>query len=78
MNTYEINGQAYSTQAGIRSDVAGGYVPLVELPMMSDYQWQAKALEHRITHRENYEGCEDVDGVIAQLRTWLAEHTPVS
>ena len=74
MNAYEIGGRAYPILAGVRSDTAGGYVPLVDLSMISDYQWQAKALEHRLTHRENYEGHEDVDSVIAYLRRWLSEH----
>ena len=74
MNAYEIGGRAYPILAGVRSDRAGGYVPLVDLSMISDYQWQAKALEHRLTHRENYEGHEDVDSVIAYLRRWLSEH----
>lgn len=51
-----------------------GYVPRVDLPMISDQRWQVMALEDRLAHREKYEDSEDVDSVIADLRKWLAEH----
>lgn len=78
MNTCEISGQVYPILAGVWSKTAGEYVPLVDLPVISDFQWQVKALEHRLTHRENYEGREDVDGVIAYLRKWLVDHGKVN
>ena len=74
MSTCEIGGRAYPILAGIRSEIVGGFVPLVDLPLMSDYRWQVKALEHRLAHRENYEGHEDVDSVIAYLRRWLSDN----
>ena len=74
MSACEIGGRAYPILAGVRSETVGEFVPLVDLPLMSDYRWQEDALEHRLTHRENYEGHEDVDSVIAYLRRWLSEH----
>ena len=50
MSTCEIGGRAYPILAGIRSEIVGGFVPLVDLPLMSDYRWQVKALEHRLAH----------------------------
>ncbi len=49
-------------------------VPLVDIPMMSDYRWQLGALQSRLEHPELYEGKEDVSATIEHLRQWLKEH----
>lgn len=51
--------------------------PLANIPMMSDYKWQLSCLNDRLEHPEEYEGTEDVQQTIAELRKWLAEHTPI-
>lgn len=53
-----------------------GAVPIVGLPMMSDYKWIKGCLESRLKNPEIYAMFENVDEVIAQLQTWLAEHDP--
>ncbi len=51
-------------------------VPLVDIPMMTDYQWQLFALESRLQHPENYAPFEDVAETVANLRQWLKENAP--
>lgn len=50
-------------------------VPLVDIPMMSDYKWQLMCLQDRLEHPENYQDTEDVEAAIERLKKWLAEHT---
>lgn len=51
-----------------------GTVPLVDIPMMSDYEWQEKALQSRLANPEFYRKAlgEDVEAAIARIREWLA------
>lgn len=49
-------------------------VPLVDIPMMSDYRWQQMALEDRIAHPEKYPE-EDLTVTVPRLRRWLEEHS---
>lgn len=52
-----------------------GTLPLVDVPMMSDYKWQLKALEDRLENPEKYRAIgENVEEAIAQLREWLEKH----
>lgn len=52
-----------------------GTLPLVAVPMMSDYKWQLKALEDRLVDPEKYRAIgENVEEATAQLREWLEEH----
>ena len=48
--------------------------PVIDLPMVSDYEWQLDRLKSRLEHPERYAGREDVDQTIARLKQWLAEH----
>ena len=57
-------------------DAGGLNVPLVDLPMMSDYAWQLGALKSRLEHPEVYAKFEDVEETVARLRQWLAENEP--
>lgn len=78
--TYEINGKAYPITGYV--DIVTGdpempmlnSVPLVDIPMMSDYRWQPGALQSRLEHPEVYEDKEDVQATIEYLRQWLKEH----
>ena len=53
-----------------------GTLPIVDIPMMSDYKWQLTALQSRLRNPKMYE--EDLGGnvpaVIARLKAWLLEH----
>lgn len=79
METYEIYGKKYPVKGHVRiiddQDMpTGETIPIVDIPMMSDYQWQLDALNSRLKTPELYRPYEDVDAVIARLRKWLKEH----
>ncbi len=75
MNTMTIGGKRYPVTATIRSKMFGE-VPLVDIPMMSDFKWQLTALEGRLKDPEGYAKTfgGDIEVVIANLRAWLQEH----
>lgn len=50
------------------------FVPLVDIPAMSDYRWQQHCLNDRLNNRELYSEYEDVDVTIDRLQSWLTEH----
>lgn len=50
-----------------------GTLPLVDIPMMSDYKWHLSCLNSRLEYPEMYRAAgEDVEAVIAELRKTLA------
>lgn len=49
-------------------------VPLVDIPQVSDYQWQLDCLNDRIEHPEKYESFENVKERIEYLKNWIVEH----
>lgn len=53
-----------------------GELPVVEIPTMSDYDWQRLCLESRLEHPELYRATEDVEATIKRLRKWLSERRP--
>lgn len=55
-----------------------GKVPIVDIPQISDYQWQLDCLNDRLQHPEKYEDIENVEETIAKLRKWLAERGAVA
>ncbi len=78
LGTYRTaDGQEYPI-VGYMPDPKTGLptVPLLDIPMMSDYTWQLKCLQSRLANRERYAQQEDVDAAIEELQKWLAEHTP--
>lgn len=81
-NTYNVGGRNFKVKEYIKckdSETAEiFFLPVVDIPMMSDYQWQLNCLKSRLEHPEYYEATEDVPAVIESLKRWLAEHTPVS
>ena len=81
-NTYNVGGKDYKVEGYIKAnDTETGeqfFVPLVDIPVMSDYKWQLICLKSRLEHPESYEATEDVPAVIERLKRWLAEHTPES
>ena len=61
----------------VRSERVGQMVPLLDIPMMSDYKWQLSCYQSRIENREDYERLgEDVDMVLRKLEKWLSENKP--
>ena len=62
---YPILGYIETKQTGI--------VPLVDIPMMSDYKWQEMALQSRMRNPEYYRETEDVEATIARLQKWLED-----
>ena len=72
--TYEIAGKRYPITGRIKH--SGREIPIVGLKMMSDYKWQKMCLEDRLKNPDTYREHlgEDVDAVIAKLKTWLEEH----
>ena len=70
---YRLAGKEYPVSAHVKFQ-GGGSVPLVDLPMMSDYTWQLGALKSRLEHPEVYAKFENVEETVARLRQWLAEN----
>jgi len=74
LETMKIGGRSYPIVGTVNSK-AFGAVPLVDIPMMSDYRWQQKALQDRLEHSEKYRLIgEDVEETISQLREWMDAH----
>lgn len=72
---YRLAGKDYPVTARVKMQ-GGLNLPLVDLPMMSDYTWQLGALKSRLEHPEVYAQFEDVEETVARLRQWLAENKP--
>lgn len=75
MQTMTICGVEYPVVGTVKDELFGT-VPIVDIPMMSDFKWQLTSLEDRLADPEK---CiktfgEDVEAVIADLRQWLQEH----
>ncbi|MGN0488383.1 MAG: hypothetical protein ACI4HO_03865 [Ruminococcus sp.] len=76
--TFPIDGYAIPTVNGykISTQPIQGSIPILSIPMMSDYKWQQECLKSRLKHPERYSEYEDVNATIAKLRKWLDEHEP--
>lgn len=78
--TYEINGKEYPIAGYVETaneDTGeSSYIPVVDIPMMSDYNWQLLALNDRLSHPERYEATENVKETVERLYGWLREHKP--
>lgn len=55
MNTYELAGKQYPILGGVFSLSADGIVPLIDLPMMTDEQWQELARLHPAPQEDAYD-----------------------
>ena len=71
---YQELGGHYFRVIGLQPTADLGFVPILDIPQMSDYQWQKRCLESRLAHPERYAKFEDVDAHVARLRKWLADH----
>ena len=53
METMEVCGRNYPV-IGYEEDETLGTVPLLDIPMMSDYNWQLRPLQSRLKNPELY------------------------
>ena len=76
--TYSVGGREYPVVGHAKvidqNREVVGTIPIVDIPQVSDYQWQLDCLNDRLQHPEKYEPFEDVEEHIAQLQQWLATH----
>ncbi len=77
MNVYEIQGKEYPVigQCKVINDKKEivGSIPIVDVPMMSDYKWQLGCLVSRLKHPEYYPE-ENIEETICKIKRYLAEH----
>ena len=71
---FSLGGKSYPV-TGYLSVAGMPTVPLVDLPMMTDYKWQLSCLESRLQHPEVYAQLENVEETVAKLRQWLKERS---
>lgn len=76
IDLFEVGEKLYPVN-GYAKEETGREIPIVDSPMMSDYDWQCSCLESRLRHPEAYAPYEDVEAKIAKLRAWLEEHAPM-
>lgn len=74
--TYEIAGKSFPI-TGYAKDNEDNKVPIVDIPMMSDFKWQLGCLKSRLENPESYAEHlgEDVPAAIEELKMWLLNHT---
>lgn len=78
METYELNGKQYPIEgyANVVDDKGEttGQIPIIALPMMSDYHWFLISLDSRLRKPHLYED-ENIEDVKNHIKNWLVEHT---
>ncbi len=74
MGMYKIFNTNYPVIGEVPTGKEGETVPVVDIPIMTDYDWQKGALESRLKHKEEYASFENVDETIKELREWLNKH----
>lgn len=75
MEQMNIGGRDYPITGTVEHKVFGA-VPIVGIPLMSDYEWHVSCLKSRLEDPELYRRVlgEDVDAVIDQLKATIAEY----
>ena len=75
MEQMNIGGREYPITGTVEHEVLGA-VPIVDIHLMSDYEWHVSCLKSRLEHPEAYREMfgEDVEAVIDQLRATIAEY----
>lgn len=78
-NTYNLFGEDYPIrgQIGLKDnkDNIVGHIPIVDIPMASDYKWQLGCLKSRLDNPDVYSDIDDnVYDTICRLKNWLEEH----
>ena len=74
MEQMNIGGREYPITGTVEHEVLGA-VPVVDIRLMSDYEWHVSCLKSRLEDPELYRRVlgEDVEAVIDQLRATIAE-----
>ena len=76
MKQMNIGGHNYPITGTVEHEVLGA-VPIVDIHLMSDYEWHVSCLKSRLenpeAYREMFGEDEDVEAVIDQLRATIAE-----
>ena len=72
LGTYPIGGKEYPV-IGL-SRFKGQAVPVVDVPVMSDFRWQLNALKSRLQRPDLYEKQEYVPHTVNKLRHWLIQN----
>lgn len=78
MQNYKIAGKEYLVIGHAKCTDKNGNptdetIPIVDIPQVSDYQWQLDCLNDRLEHPEKYSAFECVEERIAYLRKWLED-----
>lgn len=75
MEQMNIGGREYPITGIVEHEVLGA-VPIVDIHLMSDYEWHVSCLKSRLENPEAYREMfgEDVEAVIDQLRATIAEY----
>lgn len=75
MEQMNIGGREYPITGTVEHEVLGA-VPIVDIHLMSDYEWHVSCLKSRLENPEAYREMfgEDVEAVIDQLRSTIAEY----
>ena len=71
----KINSQEYPI-TGYAESKEFGELPIVDIPMMSDYKWQLKCLKDRMKNPALYRDVlgENVEQVVVRIKRWLLEN----
>ena len=75
MEQMNIGRREYPITGTVEHEVLGA-VPIVDIHLMSDYEWHVSCLKSRLENPEAYREMfgEDVEAVIDQLRATIAEY----
>lgn len=75
MEQMNIGGHNYPITGTVEHEKLGE-IPIVDIPLMGDYEWRVSCLKSRLENPEAYREMfgEDVEAVIDQLRATIAEY----
>lgn len=75
MEQMNIGGHNYPITGTVEHERLGE-IPVVDIHLMSDYEWHVSCLKSRLENPEAYREMfgEDVEAVIDQLRATIAEY----
>lgn len=81
VETYNLNGKEYPITGFARvvdenHIPTGETIPIVDIPQISDFDWQYNCLVDRMKNPEKYQKYdkEDVPACIERLKEWLKAH----
>ena len=78
MQTCQIGYREYNVTGALRvvdddTKEPVGFIPIIDIPQMSDYQWQLGALESRLSGTKYPE--ENTDAIMEKIKKYLLENT---